>query len=298
MFLKTEEMRRLVPETLEKGVVRYDSVPLHAGDGRDAVVEIISNGYRVKQRSLIQVSIRDVTERRRYEEDLRRSNLDLQQFAFAASHDLQEPLRTITSSLELFRIEFAGKLGKDADEQIEQITNAAVRMRQLVLDLLAFSQAARSEMKVTEIPLESVLAAVILNLQLAIQSSKASITFDPLPAVFADETQLLRLLQNLISNSIKYCGPDPPRIHLSARRAGPEWVFSVRDNGLGIDPQYADHIFTVFKRLHGPEYPGTGIGLAICKRIVERHGGRIWLASAQGEGSTFYFTLPERKQHQ
>jgi two-component system CheB/CheR fusion protein len=298
LFLESEEMRGLVSETVNKGVTRYESVPLHARDGRDAVVEIVSNSYRVKERSLIQVNIRDVTERRRNEEDLRRSNLDLQQFAFAASHDLQEPLRTITSFLELFRIEHEGKLGPDADEQIQHITNAAVRMRQLVLDLLAFSQAARSEMNITDVHVEGVLAAVILNLQLAIQSSKANITFDSLPTVPADETQILRLLQNLISNSIKYHGPEALRIHVSARQAGQDWVFSVKDNGLGIDPKYADHVFTVFKRLHGPEYPGTGIGLAICKRVVERHGGRIWMESRLGEGATFYFTLPERKQNQ
>jgi two-component system CheB/CheR fusion protein len=296
LFLESEEMRRLVPETVEKGVTRYDSVPLRARDGREAVVEIVANGYRVKERSLIQVNIRDVTERRRSEEALRQSNLDLQQFAFAASHDLQEPLRTITSFLELFQSENQGKLGAKSDEQIQHITSAAVRMRQLVLDLLGYSQAARADMRVTDVHLEAVLAAAIMNLQLAIQSSHANITFDPLPLVSADEAQILRLLQNLVGNSIKYHGPEPPRIHLSARQAGPEWIFSVKDNGIGIDPKYTDHIFTVFKRLHGREYPGTGIGLAVCKRIVERHGGRIWVDSKRGEGATFYFTLPDRKQ--
>lgn len=296
LFLESEEMRRLVSETLGKGLTRYDSVPLRARDGRDAVVEIVANGYRVKERSLIQVNIRDVTERRRSEEALRQSNLDLQQFAFAASHDLQEPLRTITSFLELFQRDNEGKLGGKADEQIQHITTAAVRMRQLVLDLLGFSQAARADMKVTEVHMEAVLATVIMNLQLAIQSTHADIAFDPLPVIDADEGQMLRLLQNLISNAIKYHGADPPRVHLSARHAGPEWIFSVSDNGIGLDPKYADHIFTVFKRLHGREYPGTGIGLAVCKRILERHGGRIWVESKPGEGATFYFSLPDRKQ--
>lgn len=296
LFLDSEEMRRLLPETIEKGFTRYDSVPLRARDGREAVVDIVANGYRVKERSLIQVNIRDVTERRRSEEALRQSNLDLQQFAFAASHDLQEPLRTITSFLELFQRENEGKLGAKSDEQIQHITTAAVRMRQLVLDLLGYSQAARADMNVTEIHLEAVLSTVIMNLQLAIQSSQANITFDSLPVVFADEAQMLRLLQNLVGNSIKYHSAEPPRIHLSARQAGPEWIFSVKDNGIGIDPKYADHIFTVFKRLHGREYPGTGIGLAVCKRIMERHGGRIWVESKPGEGATFFFTLPERKQ--
>jgi light-regulated signal transduction histidine kinase (bacteriophytochrome) len=135
-----------------------------------------------------------------------------------------------------------------------------------------------------------------MNLQLAIESTHAVITFDSLPVVYADEPQMIRLLQNLIGNSIKYHGGEPPRIHISARQAGPEWVFSVKDNGIGIDPKYADQIFTVFKRLHGREYPGTGIGLAVCKRIVERHGGRIWVESKLSQGATFYVVLPEPKQ--
>jgi two-component system CheB/CheR fusion protein len=296
LFQKAEEMRQLVSETVQEDVTRYDSVPLHARDGREAIVEIVANGYRVKDRSLIQVNLRDVTERRRSEEALRQSNLDLQQFAFAASHDLQEPLRTITSFLELLQSENQGKLGAKADEQIQHITTAATRMRQLVLDLLGYSQTARADLQLKEIHLEAVLAATILNLQLAIQSSDARITFDHLPVVSADEGQMLRLLQNLIGNSIKYRSAEAPRIHLSARKAGPEWIVSVKDNGLGIDPRYANHIFTVFKRLHGSEYPGTGIGLAVCKRIVERHGGRIWVESKQGEGATFNFTIPNRKQ--
>jgi two-component system, chemotaxis family, CheB/CheR fusion protein len=296
LFLDSEDMRRLVPETIEQGVTRYNSVPLRARDGQRVTVEIVSNAYRVKERSLIQVNIRDVTERRRSEETLRQSNLDLQQFAFAASHDLQEPLRTITSFLELFQSENEGRLGTKADEQIRHITTAAVRMRQLVLDLLGFSQAARADMQFTEVHMEAVLSGVIMNLQLAIENTHAVISFDSLPVVYADEPQMMRLLQNLIGNSIKYHGAEPPRIHISARLAGPEWLFSVKDNGIGIDPRYADQIFTVFKRLQGPEYPGTGIGLAVCKRIVERHGGRIWVESKPGEGATFYFVLPEPKQ--
>jgi light-regulated signal transduction histidine kinase (bacteriophytochrome) len=171
------------------------------------------------------------------------------------------------------------------------ITGAADHMRQLVLDLLGFSQVARTEINPSEVSVEAVLSTVMLNLQMAIESSQARITFDHLPSVFMDETQLIRLLQNLLANAIKYRGKEPPRIHLSAREAGPELIFSVKDNGLGIDMRHAEHIFTVFKRLHGREYPGTGIGLAICKRIVERHGGRIWVESQPGKGSTFYFAL-------
>ena len=293
-FLEAEEMRGLVAETIEKGTMRYDTVPLQARDRREVAVEIVANSYRVKEQSLIQVNIRDVTEKRRSEEDLRRSNLDLQQFAFAASHDLQEPLRTITSFLELFQRQNKGKLSAQADEHIGFIVGAADRMRQLVLDLMGFSQVARSEMNLSEVSMEAVLSTVLLNLQMAIQSSQARITFDHLPTVYGDEVQLLRLLQNLIGNAIKYRSVDAPLVHLSVREAGPEWVFSVKDNGVGLEMKYADQIFTVFKRLHGPEYPGTGIGLAVCKRIVERHGGRIWVESEPEKGATFYFTLPRK----
>ncbi len=296
-FLDVEALRRLASETVAKGTVRHDSVSIRSRDGREPVVEVIANSYRVRDQFLIQINIRDVTEKRRREEELRRSNLDLQQFAFAASHDLQEPLRTITSYLELFQRQHEGKLGPEADEQIRFITSAADHMRHLVLDLLGFSQVARAEMNRSEVSVEAALSAVLLNLQLAIQSSRARITFDPLPTVYADETHLIRLLQNLIANSIKYGGKDAPAIHLSAQETGDEWIFSVRDNGLGIDMRYADHIFSVFKRLHGREYPGTGIGLAICKRIVERHGGRIWVDSQPGKGSTFHFTLPRAVKH-
>jgi len=295
-FLNVEEGRQLVSETIERGTARYDSVTLRMRDSREVVVEIVANSYRVKDRTLIQANIRDVTEKRRSEEEVRRSNLDLQQFAFAASHDLQEPLRTITSYLELLQQQYQSKLDAQANEHIQFIVNAADHMRQLVLDLLGFAQVARSEMNRSEVSVEAALSSVLLNLQLAIESSQARISFDHLPVVFADGTQLAQLLQNLISNAIKYRGQAAPRIHLSAREAGPEWVFSIQDNGIGIDMKHAEHIFTVFKRLHGSKYPGTGVGLAICKRIIDRHNGRIWVESEPGAGSTFYFTLPRRNE--
>jgi two-component system CheB/CheR fusion protein len=294
-FLDLEPIRDLVKNVSEQGTVRLDSVPLRTRDRREVTLELIANGYRVKDRSLIQINIRDVTEKRRNEDDLRRSNLDLQQFAFAASHDLQEPLRTITSYLQLLKRDLAGKLGPESDEYVRFITGAADRMRQLVLDLLGYSQVSRSEMNPDAINMEAALSTVILNLQMAIESAGTRITFDHLPVVYADEAQMVRLLQNLITNAIKYRGKDAPHIHLSAQEAGAEWLFSIQDNGIGLDMRYADHIFTVFKRLHGQEYPGTGIGLAICKRIVERHGGRIWVESKPGLGSTFFLTLPRTK---
>ncbi len=291
-FRKAEEGRRLVPESREREVTHFDSVRLEAHDGRQLIVEMIANRDRVKGESLIQVNIRDVTQRRQVEEDLRRSNLDLQQFAFAASHDLQEPLRTVINHVELLQIEYGGKLGSEADEIIGFITSATDRMRHMVLDLLNYAQTARAVLAPVPTNMEAVLAMAMSNLQLAITSTGARITFDPLPTVLMDPTQLLQLLQNLISNAIKYRRREPPQIHLSARAAPHEWVVSVIDNGLGIDPKFHQHIFTVFKRLHGREYPGTGIGLATCHRIVDRHGGRIWLESEVGVGSTFFFSVP------
>jgi len=295
-FRRAEEGGRLVRETLEKGITRYDSVRLQANDARRLVVEMIANRYRVRERVLIQINIRDVTQRRQSEEDLRRSNLDLQQFAFAASHDLQEPLRTVINQAQHLEKRYRGKLDADADEMIQFITSASDRMRHMVLDLLSYAQTARADIAIVPIAVESVLATALSNLQLSIQGVGARITWDPLPTVMMDQTQLLRLLQNLIGNALKYRGTDPPQIHLSWQAAGNEAIISVRDNGIGIERRSFESIFTVFKRLHGPEYPGTGIGLATCKRIVERHGGRIWVESELGKGSTFFFTARTEPQ--
>jgi light-regulated signal transduction histidine kinase (bacteriophytochrome) len=280
-----------VPESAGKEVSRWDSVRMEAKDGRQVIVEMVANRYPVKDKVLIQVNIRDVTQRRQAEEDLRKSNLDLQQFAFAASHDLQEPLRTVINQVQLLQREYRGKLGPEADEMIGFITSATDRMRQMVLDLLSYAQTARTPIAIVPVRVDTVLASALLNLQLVIQNVDARITFDPLPTILMDQTQLLHLLQNLIGNALKYRGEDPPLIHLSAHQSGGEWIFSVQDNGIGIDPQFHDHIFIVFKRLHGPEYPGTGIGLATCRRILERHGGRIWVESEPGKGSTFFFSV-------
>ncbi|HTB13323.1 MAG TPA: CheR family methyltransferase [Bryobacteraceae bacterium] len=291
-FRKAEEGRRVVPETTEKEVTQFDAVRVQAQDGRQLLVAMIANRYRVKDQTFIQVNLRDVTQRRQAEDDLRRSNLDLQQFAFAASHDLQEPLRTVINQVELLQKEYKGKLGADADEIIQFITTATDRMRQMILDLLNYSQIARASIIISATSMEAVLATAMSNLQLAIVNSGARITFDPLPTVWMDQTQAIQLLQNLIGNALKYHSAEPPHIHLSGRQVGNEWIVSVKDNGLGIEPRFHQHIFTVFKRLHGREYPGTGIGLATCNRIVERHGGRIWVESELGKGSTFFFSVP------
>lgn len=225
--------------------------------------------------------------------ELGRSNSDLQQFAYVASHDLQEPLRMVASYTQLLAKRYKGKLDTDADEFIAYAVDGANRMQRLIQDLLAYSRVNTQGQVFEPTPVEALVGYALDNLRSAVEESRAVVTHDPLPTVMADERQLLQLFQNLLSNALKFHGDQPPRVHVSAERRGSEWLFSVRDNGIGIDPQYAERIFVVFQRLHNiAEYPGTGIGLAICKKIVERHGGRIWMESQLGQGATFYFTLP------
>jgi signal transduction histidine kinase len=227
--------------------------------------------------------------------ELARSNSDLQQFAYVASHDLQEPLRMVASYTQLLAKRYKGKLDKDADEFIAFAVNGANRMQALIQDLLAFSRVETQGQHFEPTSVETLLVYALDNLKGGIEESGAVVTHDPLPTVIGDERQLLHLLQNLLSNAIKFRKQDPPLVHISAEKGEREWLFSVRDNGIGIDPQYAERIFIIFQRLHtNAEYPGTGIGLSLCKKIVERHGGRIWVESQLGQGATFYFTLPVR----
>ena len=227
--------------------------------------------------------------------ELARSNSDLQQFAYVASHDLQEPLRMVASYTQLLAKRYKGKLDKDADEFIAFAVNGANRMQALIQDLLAFSRVDTQGQHFEPTSLETLLGYALDNLKGGIEESGAVVTHDLLPTVMADERQLLHLLQNLLSNAIKFRGQDPPLIHIAAKKRDDQWQFSVRDNGIGIDPQYAERIFVIFQRLHtNAEYPGTGIGLSLCQKIVERHGGRIWMESQLGQGATFYFTLPVR----
>jgi signal transduction histidine kinase len=243
---------------------------------------------------------REVAERQKAEAkvhqavvELERSNADLQAFAYIASHDLQEPLRMVSSYLGLLQSRYQGQLDADAQDFIAFAVDGATRMQRLINDLLAYSRVRSRDKPLAPTDSESVLNLALANLQAAFEESGAVITHDPLPTVTADAPLLVQVFQNLLGNAIKFCRQGAPRIHVSAAIQGDEWVFAVRDHGIGIDPQYHQRIFAIFQRLHGRnEYPGTGIGLALCKRIVEHHGGRIWVESELNQGATFYFTIP------
>jgi light-regulated signal transduction histidine kinase (bacteriophytochrome) len=227
--------------------------------------------------------------------ELVRSNKELEQFAYIASHDLQEPLRMVTSYVTLISQRYKGRLDKDADEFIDYAVRGAVHMKALLNDLLAYSRVGTHGEPFELTDLNSVVRTATDNLKKRIEQSGAEIRHENLPGVFADKVQMVQIFQNLIDNAIKFCGSEPPRIEISSEWKKTEWVVSVNDNCMGIDQKHFDKIFIMFKRLHaGDEYPGTGIGLAVCKKIVERHGGRIWIESEPGNGSTFYFTIPVR----
>lgn len=232
---------------------------------------------------------------KRYASELERSNQELQQFACVASHDLQEPLRMVASYTQLLAKRYKGKLDSDADEFIAYAVDGATRMQALINDLLTYSRVGTKGKDFKPIDCKTVLERTLDNLKKAVEESRAELTYEPLPTVMADDVQLGQLFQNLIGNAIKFRSEESPHIHISAERNEDKWIFSVGDNGIGIDPEFTERIFIIFQRLHKRrDYPGTGIGLAVCKKIVERHGGRIWVESKPEKGSTFYFTIPLR----
>jgi PAS domain S-box-containing protein len=300
-------------ELKQRGSFTFESRH-RAKDGRIFPVEITVNFLAFAGGEYNCAFAREITERKRAEEALRkahdeleqrveqrtaelaRSNTDLQQFAYSASHDLQEPLRMMSSYLQALDQESREGLSEQARNFIHLSLDAAARMQRLINDLLAYAYVGTREEALESVDSGAVVDQVIADLAVAIRRERAEVTRDELPRVTADPTLLSQLFQNLIGNAIKFRGAQPPRVHVSARQSGREWVFSVRDNGIGIAPKDFSRIFVVFQRLHAAEqYPGTGIGLAICKRVVERHLGRIWCDSEPGKGTTFHFSLPQQQ---
>jgi PAS domain S-box-containing protein len=271
-------------------------------DGSEFPTEIMLSPLESAEGMLITAAIRDVTERKNAEErllatvgELKRSNDELGQFANVASHDLQEPLRMVASYTQLLAKRYAGRLDADADEFISYAVDGCTRMQGLIEDLLTYSRAGATVRELSEISSERSLNEALEGLGMTIEESGAVVTHDTLPAIRSDSAQLALVFQNLVGNAIKYRGVERPRVHVSAVMDGSkDWIFSVRDNGLGIEAEYFERIFVLFQRLHGRnEFKGTGIGLAICKKVVERLGGKIWVESKPAQGSTFKFSIPE-----
>ncbi len=270
-------------------------------DGSEFAVEISLSPLVSDEGMLVSSAIRDVTERKQTDDalkrsaaDFARSNAELEQFAYVASHDLQEPLRAVSGCMQLLQQRCQGRLDARADELIAHAVDGSSRMQTLIRDLLAYARVSTHGRDLEPIDSETVLKEALSNLATVIQESGGVVTHGPLPTVAADPTQLLQVFQNLIGNAIKYRGERPPEVHIDVVHRTAEWQFTMRDNGIGIEPQYFERIFGIFQRLHTRrEYPGTGIGLALCKKMIERHGGRIWVESQPGEGSTFCFTIPD-----
>ncbi len=312
-FTEPDKAREGYRQVFSQGLVVDYPLTLRHASGR--LMEVLYNAaiYRNEAGEVqgVFAAARDITERKRAEEELarlnteleqrvrertaelERSNRDLEDFAYISSHDMQEPLRKIANFSQMLAKQYQGQLDEQAVRYFGYVTDGAKRMQALINDLLSYSRVGRAELPLIVAPLEEILSGTLNDLHALIKESHAEISHDPLPTLKVNPLQMGRLLQNLIGNAIKFHGGQPPRIHLAARQEDGEWVISVRDNGIGFEPQYAENIFTVFKRLNSKEkYPGTGIGLAICKKIVERHGGRIWAESEPGRGATFSFSIP------
>jgi len=275
--------------SLQDGSVRYINGRGHIvqQDAEKKSIRMIGVAQDITERKLAVAALLQRTE------ELARSNTELVQFAYVASHDLQEPLRMVSSYVQLLARRYSGKLDSDADEFIAFAVDGAKRMQNMINDLLAFSRVTTKGHEFKPVEADTALKLALANLKVAIEASQASVTFDPLPVVNADSAQLTQLFQNLIGNAIKFRRKEPPQVHVSVEKRAKDWEFSVRDNGIGIEPQHLERIFVIFQRLHtAAQFPGTGIGLAICKKIAERHGGNLWVSSQPGVGSTFHFTIP------
>jgi PAS domain S-box-containing protein len=280
----------------------YLVFPHRLFNGEERIVEVHSSPITFKEKQVLFSIIHDITERRQAQEqliktleELKRSNAELEQFAYVASHDLQEPLRAVAGMVQLLQKRYQGQLDERADEYIRLAVDGASRMQTLIKDLLAYSRIERHGNPIKAADVNKTLKSALRNLESAIAEQGAVVTSENLPTLNADAPQLTQLFQNLIGNAIKFHGTQPPQVHVGVEKLADAWRFSVRDNGIGIEPQYFERVFLVFQRLHTHNaYSGTGIGLSICKKIVERHGGRIWIDSQFGQGSTFYFTIPHR----
>jgi PAS domain S-box-containing protein len=290
----------LEQEIKEKGSL-FIETRHRLADGREIPVEVSANYFAYGGQPLLAGWFRDISERRQVEEklaktfgELERSNRDLEQFAFTVSHDLQEPLRTITGFLNLIKRRYRGSLDEEADKFINYAVDGAARLERMIVDLLEYSRVQRQDLAYQPVDIAEIWQAAVENLHQLIGDTGTHLTHDPLPVVNGDRGMLIRLFQNLLVNAIKFRGERRPDIHISVAARPGWWLLGVRDNGIGIPPEQLERIFQVFTRLHSRrEYPGTGIGLAICRKIVERHGGRIWVESTPGQGSTFFFTLPK-----
>ena len=280
--------------------IQYETIIVNK-NGKSVPVEL-SAAKTIWERKPAFISIfRDITERKKAEEELKailkelkRSNTELEQFAYVASHDLQEPLRMVTSFTQLLQNRYTDKLDDDANDFINYAVDGATRMQNLINDLLIFSRVGTRGKSFKTTDMNAVLEATIATFKQLIKKTNTTLTYNPLPVIIADESQMIQLLQNLISNAIKFRSEESPRINVSGDVKADKWIFSVSDNGIGIDSKNFDRIFIIFQRLHKKEeYSGTGIGLAVCKKIIQRHRGKIWVESELGKGSTFYFSIPK-----
>jgi len=301
----SKEFIRDLWTTIAHGKVWHGEIKNKAKDGSyywvdTTIVPFLNVDGKPYQYAVIRADITDRKQQaealQRANEALERSNADLQQFAYIASHDLQTPLRNFSGFVQLLKSSYAGKLDEKADDWIRRTIQSSQQLHTLIQDMLAYSRVDSRARPFKPVSLREVFNDSIGLLEASIRDAGGEVTCDELPTVMGDRSQLVQLMQNLIGNALKYHGPEPPRVYVSAQREGDDWVVSVRDNGIGIAQKHHERIFEIFKRLHTQqEYPGTGIGLAVCRRVVHRHGGKIWVESEAGHGSVFKFTIPERR---